>query len=1092
MREAGTIDMGLKIKIVLVAILLAMASAGICFFLFQKRAMQEKVEGDLLAIAHLKANQISAWRNDQLNAAAALQKHSFLIQSVARFLNDPGKDNEQNLRTHLGNLARQHDYADIVFVDRAGKERLSLTGPLHGHSVDAAVLARTQRTRTPQFIELHIHTNVPTPHLSAIAPLFMKSGQAKKPLGALILISDASRFLYPLLEFWPTTSRTAETLIVRKDGDHVVFLNALRHQPLAALKLRISLGRTDVPAVMAVLGRQGVLIGNDYRGVEVVSAILPIVGSPWFLVGKIDVAEAYADWHWRSALLLALLLGLAALYGLTGLVLWQRHEKANYRALYLSEAARERYYRSMIVNLHEDILVIDRNYCITDINNTAMLTLGRKRAEVIGRKCFEVSHGLKTACHENGGHCALVEVFDTGKPSHCRHIHLKSDGTRAHIDIIMSPLKNEDGQVTHVVEAARDITDIVQTRKALQRSEEKFRAIFEHMGPACCLDEIIYQDGKAVDYRILDVNPSFEHLIGISRDQAVGALASELYNPNAATNNEILDRIDATGEPTSFESFFPTTGKHLQITTSKISSGRFCTLFSDITQCKQAEEKCERLLSAIEQAGEMVVITDPEGEIQYVNPAFERTTGYSSRDVLGQTPRILKSGKQSLSFYRDLWETISSGRTWEGRMVNTRKDGTVYTEDATISPVCDHQGRIFNYVAVKRDVTEHLRLEAHFQQAQKMEAIGQLAGGIAHDFNNILSAISGYTELSISMLEPASRTFEYMTQVLEASGRAKELVHQILMFSRETAQELKPIRIDLPVKEALKLIRASVQATIEIRAKILSTTSALADPTHIHQIVMNLCTNAAQAMQDGGGLLEVNLTDITIDHDEGQRQRYPDAKPGVYIQLTVSDQGNGIDAQYLHRIFDPFFTTKKRGEGTGMGLSVVHGIVKSYGGFIYAHTRLGEGSMFEILIPAQESATVPDIVREVPIPGGSESILYVDDEIMIVDIAKHMLESLGYRVVTRTNAREALETFRNDPDSFDLVITDMTMPKMTGLDLAEKIGQIRPGFPIVLCTGFDLAMDEGKLVRYGLHNIIHKPILRLDMATAIRNTLDNR
>jgi PAS domain S-box-containing protein len=1225
MHEAGTIDNGPHIKIAFGAILLAMLVAGIAFYLTQKRAMQETVEDDLLTIAHLKANQISVWRKDQLNGAGAIQQHPFLIESVASFLNDPGRGNEQNLRTHLHNLARQHGYADILLVDPEGEELLSLTGPLHQIGRYAAELARALQTQIPQFIDLHVNANVPTPHISTIAPLFLNTGPTPKPMGALILICDASQFLYPLLEFWPTTSNTAETLIVRKESDHIVFLNDLRHQPDTALKLRISLHRTDVPAVSAALGGQGVMLGNDYRGAEVVAAILPIADSPWFLVGKIDVEEAYAQWHSRSALLLALLLGLAALFGLTVMVMRQREKKAHYRALYLSEAAlranvehhsitlkaigdaviatdprgrvklinpvaerltgwkeadahgrpleeifrivneqtrekvespaakvlqageivglanhtiliardgterpiadsgspirnengdiigvvlvfrdqtlerdaaaklaaRERYFRSMIINLHEDILVIDRHYSIADINNTALLTLGRKHADVVGRKCFDISHGLNSPCHEHGEHCPLVEVFATGKPSNCRHVHVKSDGTQAHIDIIMSPLKNEEGQVTHVVEAARDITDVLRTRRALQRSEEKFRAIFEHMGPACTLDEIVYNNGKAVDYRVLDVNPAYEHLIGISKGRAIGSLASELYHSNEATSIEILAEIDATGAPASSESFFPATGKYMQITTSKISSGRLCTLFSDITQRRRAEKERIRLLSAIEQAGEMVVITDPEGQIQYVNPAFEQTSGYLSEEVVGHTPSILKSGKQSLSFYRDMWETISSGRTWGGRMINMRKDGTLYTEDSTISPVCDDSGRILNYVAVKRDVTEHLRLEAHFQQAQKMEAIGQLAGGIAHDFNNILSAISGYTELSITMLEPESKTFEYLTQVLEASGRAKELVNQILMFSRETTQEVRPIRIDSPVKEALKLIRASVQATIEIRLKIRSTASALADPTQIHQIVMNLCTNAAQAMQESGGCLEVHLTDIRID-DEERHPSYPDAKPGAYIRLMVSDQGDGIDAQYLHRIYEPFFTTKKRGEGTGMGLSVVHGIVKSYGGYIYAHSRLGQGSMFEILFPSRESAALPDAILEAPTPRGSESILYVDDEIMIVDIAKRMLESLGYRVVAKTNALEALETFANAPDSFDLVVTDMTMPKMTGLDLAERLLRIRPGFPIVLCTGFDLAMNEEKMALYGLCDIIHKPILRIDMATVIRNTLDNR
>jgi PAS domain S-box-containing protein len=515
-------------------------------------------------------------------------------------------------------------------------------------------------------------------------------------------------------------------------------------------------------------------------------------------------------------------------------------------------------------------------------------------------------------------------------------------------------------------------------------------------------------------------------------------------------------------------------------------------LVRDITERKQAEQSIRKLSQAVEQSPVSIVITNIEGKIEFVNAKFTQTTGYSFADVLGRTHSVLQSEETSVGEYHRLWETISSGGIWQGEIKNRKKNGELFWERATISPIRDQDNAITHYVAVKEDITERKRLDEQLRQVQKMEAIGQLAGGIAHDFNNILSAITGYTELSISTLKPKSTAANYLAKVMEASKRAKDLVNQILMFSRKAAQELMPIRLDFPVKEALKLIRASIPATIEIRSKIRSTASALADPTQIHQIVMNLCTNGAQAMKESGGLLEVYLTDISIDHGDHQRKRYPDAKPGAYIRIAVSDQGCGIEAQYLHRIFDPFFTTKKLGEGTGMGLSVVHGIVRSYGGHIYAYSQLGKGSRFEILIPAQESDAVPETASEMTIPTGSESILFVDDEMMIVDIAKQMLESFGYHVIAKTNAVEALEAFKKDPDGFDLVVTDMTMPKMTGLDLAERIFQLRPGFPIVLCTGFDVSLSEEKILSHGLKAVIYKPILRQHMATVVRKALDHR
>ncbi|MGD9188214.1 MAG: PAS domain S-box protein [Desulfobacteraceae bacterium] len=639
-----------------------------------------------------------------------------------------------------------------------------------------------------------------------------------------------------------------------------------------------------------------------------------------------------------------------------------------------------------------------------------------------------------------------------------------------------------------------DALSSLLTYRDLRQNEEFLDKVVEHIP-----DMIFVKEAQTLSF--VRFNKAGEQLLGFQREELLGKSDYDFFPKEEADfftekDRKVLASMELVDIPE--ETISTKSNQERILHTKKIpildetgTPQYLLGISEDITERKQAEASIRKLSQAIEQSPVSIVITDVEGKIEFVNARFTQITGYSLDEALGQNPRILKSGKTPADEYRRLWKTISSGGVWRGEFHNRKKNGELFWEQATISPIRDTDNVISHYVAVKEDITERKNLEVQLRQVQKMEAIGQLAGGIAHDFNNILSAITGYSELSISILDPESEAFKYLTQVLEASGRAKELVNQILMFSRETVQELKPIRVALPVREALKLIRASVPATIEIRLKILSKASALADPTQIHQIVMNLCTNSAQAMRDSGGVLEVQLTDITIDHGD-DRRRYPGAKPGAYIRLAVSDQGHGIDAQYLHRIFDPFFTTKKRGEGTGMGLSVVHGIVKSYGGFIYAHSQMGEGSTFEILFPAQEPAMAPAVILEMPIPTGSESILFVDDETMIVDIVQRMLESLGYRVTAKTSAMAALDVFKTDPDSFDLVVTDMTMPKMTGLDLTEKIFQIRSGFPIVLCTGFDVTMNEEKIAEHGLQDIIYKPILRRNMATVIRRVLDNR
>lgn len=419
------------------------------------------------------------------------------------------------------------------------------------------------------------------------------------------------------------------------------------------------------------------------------------------------------------------------------------------------------------------------------------------------------------------------------------------------------------------------------------------------------------------------------------------------------------------------------------------------------------------------------------------------------------------------------------------------KDGSWrYRHNSALAQL-DDKGRPYMWIGVCTDITkrkqgeeEKARLEKQLQQAQKMEAIGTLAGGIAHDFNNILSAVIGYTEIAMDSVPKESLVHNDLREVIKAGIRAKDLVKQILTFSRQTEYELKPIQVKPIVKEALKLLRASLPTTIDIRQDVQSDSIVMANPTHIHQILMNLCTNAGHAMQEKGGILEVSLEDIELD------ARYAEVLPGTYLKLTVSDTGIGMDASTIKRIFDPYFTTKEKGEGTGMGLALVHSIVKSYGGTIRVYSKSGNGSTFHVYLPVKKGEAKAEVPVEVSLPVGTERILFVDDEQPLAYMGKLILEGLGYKVVTRTSSIEALEAFRAQPYSFDLVITDMTMPNMTGDKLAVEIIKIRPDVPVILCTGFSPAITEEKAKASGIQAFLEKPFLRHDLAETIRQVLD--
>jgi signal transduction histidine kinase len=387
------------------------------------------------------------------------------------------------------------------------------------------------------------------------------------------------------------------------------------------------------------------------------------------------------------------------------------------------------------------------------------------------------------------------------------------------------------------------------------------------------------------------------------------------------------------------------------------------------------------------------------------------------------------------------------------------------------------------------EISARERLETQLVQAQKMEAVGTLAGGIAHDFNNILMAIIGFTEMALSGAEKGTTLHEDLTEVLVAGNRAKDLVGQILTFSRQSDQDRKAIQVKPIVHEALKLLRASLPATIEIAPNLESNAVVKGDPIQIQQALMNLCTNAGYAMRETGGRLEVELKEVTLD--SAQAAGFPEITPGQYLKLTVSDTGPGMSPEILERIFEPFFTTKSKEEGTGLGLSVVHGIVKGHQGAVRVSSKPGEGAVFTIYLPVFEESPEQEICGEGDIPIGTEHVLFVDDEKSIIRMAEKQIQSLGYEVTTSNSSIEALELFRKRSGEFDLVITDMTMPHMNGDELAGRLLSIRPDIPVILCTGFNPNIQYDKAKKICIRAVLHKPILRRDLAVKIREVLDD-
>lgn len=506
-----------------------------------------------------------------------------------------------------------------------------------------------------------------------------------------------------------------------------------------------------------------------------------------------------------------------------------------------------------------------------------------------------------------------------------------------------------------------------------------------------------------------------------------------------------------------------------------------------------AEAERVRLVAAIERAGEGFLLLDKHRRIQYMNSVMETLTGYGRGELINKDVSVMRSGKESQTFYDSLWETVSSGAVWRGLIHNRKKDGSILESETTISQVGGSSGQVESYVLIKRDVSVIRKLERQLRQAQKMEAIGTLAGGIAHDFNNILGPILGYAEMGMMSVPEDSQLQRDLKEIFKAGHRAKELVKQILAFSRQKEQETRPVPVTLIVKEAVKLLRASIPSTIEIRQEIsdeVSNARVLGDATQIHQVLMNLCTNSAYAMREKGGTLEVRMKKIALESDSDMA--YQGLKPGAYVRLTVSDTGHGMTEAIRQRIFEPYFTTKPQAEGTGLGLAMVYSIVKNLGGEVTVYSELDQGSVFNVFLPVIESVSDASAPAPAPLPTGRGLILLVDDEPAMLDMVKKMLERLGYEVLSQPSGIDALRVFRERPRDFDLVVTDQTMPKMTGATLARNLLEIRRDLPIILCTGFSEIINGEQARELGIRGFLLKPVEMRALAETIRDLLGNK
>jgi two-component system cell cycle sensor histidine kinase/response regulator CckA len=504
---------------------------------------------------------------------------------------------------------------------------------------------------------------------------------------------------------------------------------------------------------------------------------------------------------------------------------------------------------------------------------------------------------------------------------------------------------------------------------------------------------------------------------------------------------------------------------------------------------RRRTEELRRLTAAIKQTPDSIVITSCDGKVVYANPAFQTSSGYDVAEMMGRPLSALKSGQHDAAFYADLWSTISSGRTWTGRLINRRKNGELYTEEAVISPVRDDDGAIVNYVGIKRDITKELQQEAQNQQSQKMQAVGQLAGGIAHDFNNILQAILGFSELLMPTVEEHERA--HVSEIRKAAKHAAELTKQLLAFSRKRPVESRIINLNSTIEETREILNSLIGENINVTTELDPQLSPVqADSSQLARILINLAVNGRDAMPRGG-TIAIRTRNVTISPQ--QALGYPHGRAGTFACLSVADTGTGMPTEVKEHIFEPFFSTKGPGEGTGLGLASAYGIIQEHNGWIDVDSEEDNGSTFQIYLPVEAShPTITPQVPSAPAPlthGNSETVLLVEDDPAIRLLVETALTSADFKVLVAADTSTARQLFEAHAGRVDLLISDIVLPDETGPELADALRAQKPELPVLLCSGYSRGHITQEEIQRKQYHFLEKPFTIAKLLDVVHTTL---
>ena len=1180
--------------------------AGFLGYQGYEKRYRAQVERELSAIADLKVEELKQWRRERLGDAKIIFNNTALFRQTSHYFRNPQDDGvEQQMRVWVSQYQGHYDYDEVSLLDPKGAVRMS--SPSGRTVVPAAVLQSVPevlRSGRITFVDFYLHDHDQRIYLSVLIPILDVS-TGNRAIGAISLRVDPEKYLFPFILRWPTPSTTAETVLVRREGDAVLYLNELKFRKDAALRLRIPLTRTDVPPVMAALGRTGIVEGPDHQNEQVIADVRAVPGSPWFLVTRMNASEVYAPMRERLWTFLGLVAALLFGAGAGLAFVWRQQALLYYRERFQAAEALDKgrhmlaeteklgkvggwelnidtgklTWTEELYNLHEADLAYDPTAGkVTDFytpasrplieravhravehgepfderleiitakgNRRSVHVRGKadlehrrvygfiqditenKRAEQILRSKSELLERIFATTHFSlvyldrefnfirvntayAKACGCPEDFFPGKNHFQLYPNAENEAIFREVvktgnafmirakpfanpghpewgitywDWTLHPLKDADGNVEALLLVLLDVTESKRAEQALRDAEARYRLLFEQSPNGVLL--IDFETGKAVE-----TNEVAHRQLGYTREEFAALRISDyevLERPEDTERR--IDKILRDGGD-DFDTLHRTKSgelRNVHVSVKALELGgrvfAYC-IFQDITERMQAEQRYQHILKT---AIDGFWVSDSHGRLLEVNDAYCRMSGYSREELMLMSVADLDVVENQEEIARHIDKVIRQGyERFESR--HRRKDGTIMDLEISAQYLHEHGGIFISFF---QDITGRKKLEDQLRQAQKMESIGTLAGGVAHDFNNILTAISGSGHLLLMKMPAGDPLLQNVRDILESVERAVHLTRDLLLFSRKQPINRKSVDLNENIHKLGRFLARVIGEDIEFKTRLSGgAIRILADSHQLDQVLMNLATNARDAMPKGGAF---SVTTDQVLLDETFTSAHGLGTPGKYALITVSDTGRGMNEDTRQRIFEPFFTTKEVGKGTGLGMAVVYGIVKQHDGLVTVYSEPGQGTTFRIYLPVIAGAAIEErenVAEERPV-GGPETILLAEDNKSVRNVTANILRDMGYRVITAEDGVDAIEKFTENRDSIQLLLFDLIMPNKSGKDAYDEIRRMRPDIKVIFASGYDPDLVRQKTLLEQNVPVVYKPVPIPALLKKIRTVLD--